>query len=122
LIAVLFGENYVGAGAVLTVHVWAALFVFLNVASGRWIYAENLAYLAFRRALLGAVINVVMNWLLIPHYGILGAAYATLISFTVSAFFSDMFSRKTRVVFYQKAKALALVNIARQVSRTFKSI
>ncbi len=122
LIALLFGENYAGAGAVLTVHVWAALFVFINVASGRWIYAENLARLALRRALLGAAMNVLMNWLLIPHYGIVGAAWATLVSFAVSAFFSDMFSRKTRVVFYQKAKALALVNLARQVSRTFKSI
>lgn len=37
----------------------------------------------FGSVLLGSVINVVLNWTLIPRYGALGAAIATTISFTV---------------------------------------
>lgn len=80
LIAVLFGNEYLAASSVLIVHVWAGVFVFLGVAFGKYLAAENLTKLAFYRTLLGAIMNVAINFLLIPSFGILGAAIATLIS------------------------------------------
>ena len=44
--------------------------------------------------LLGAVVNVILNYLLIPKYGLYGAAFTTLISSTLIFLFSLIFSRK----------------------------
>jgi len=40
-----------------------------------------------------ALANVALNLLLIPHYGILGAAWATLAAFAVAALASGLFGR-----------------------------
>jgi O-antigen/teichoic acid export membrane protein len=48
---------------------------------------------------LGAVSNIVLNLLLIPRYGGLGAAIATTISYALSAVILNAFSAKTRKIF-----------------------
>ncbi len=45
--------------------------------------------------ILGAIANILLNLLLIPHYGVIGAASATLISFGITAAFGSYWSRKT---------------------------
>ena len=115
IIIYLFGETYVEAGTVLAVHIWAAVFVFLGVASGKWYLAENMTHILFKRALTGGVINVVLNIIFIPTFGIVGAATATLISQASAAYFYDIFNPVTRNMFYMKSKSLFFVS-------TFKSV
>lgn len=76
-VTLLYGEAYAESGLVLAIHIWAAVFVFLGVASGKWFLAENRQILCFQRAAIGAVVNVVLNLILIPGFGVIGAALAT---------------------------------------------
>jgi O-antigen/teichoic acid export membrane protein len=69
LIVLLFGQAYQEAGQVLMIHVWAAIFVFLGVASGKWFLAENLQKLTLVNTGFGATVNVLLNYKLIPVYG-----------------------------------------------------
>lgn len=108
LVTTLFGEAYVSAGPVLAIHIWASVFVALGVASGQWLVAEGLQIISMQRALLGAVVNVFLNYYLIPLYGVSGTAVATVISFSVAAFFADAFDRRTRKILIMKIKALFL--------------
>ncbi len=48
------------------------------------VHINKTTFLAFS-TLLAAVINIVLNYFLIQYYGAIGAAYATIISFLVSA-------------------------------------
>jgi O-antigen/teichoic acid export membrane protein len=114
LVAILYGEAYQGAGKILKIHVWAGVFVFLGVASSAWLTSENLQRYAFYRTFAGAVINVVLNLLLIPSYGILGAVIATVIAQVVAAFALDLFTEKTRIMFYMKVKAFNPTYILRR--------
>ena len=107
----LYGDQYYQAGAVLTIHAWAGIFVFLGVVSGKWFLSENLQILAFWRVFFGMIINIILNILLIPKYGIQGAAVATLISQSFAAYFFDIFSKKTRAMFYTKTKSLLLIRV-----------
>lgn len=109
IIEVIYGFAYKGAGDVLAIHVWVGVFAALNVASGKWFLAEGYTVLALKRNLYGAVLNVALNMLLIPEMGLRGAAFATLISYAISAYFSDVMSSKTRMLFYQKTKAFFLI-------------
>ncbi len=108
IVMVLYGNQFEKAESVLIIHVWAGIFVFLGVASGKWLLSENLQLLAFLRTFCGLVCNLILNVLLIPEYGIEGAAVATLISYSVAGFFADFFSRKTRKTFFMKLKTLSI--------------
>jgi O-antigen/teichoic acid export membrane protein len=101
----LYGSEYKGAGDVLKVLGWTGLFVSLGVASSKWYLMEGMTHLMFFRTFYGAVINVGLNFALIPEYGITGAAIATIISYSFAAFWFDLFSNKTRPNFYMKLNA-----------------
>jgi O-antigen/teichoic acid export membrane protein len=109
IIGLFFGRQYEGAGPVLALHTWTSVFVFLGFASSNWFVAEGLQKYSFYRTAAGAVINVGMNYILIPIYGILGAAAATLFSQFVASYFFNAFSRETRGIF--KMQTLALVKV-----------
>lgn len=113
IVEVLFGQEYIEAGTILSIHIWAALFVFLGFASGRWLLAENRQVFVFQRAFLGMVVNVVLNWMWIPQYGGTGAAVATLISQAVAAFLFDVIHKETRPMFRMKLKACLLTRAFR---------
>ncbi|PCI28046.1 MAG: O-unit flippase [SAR324 cluster bacterium] len=110
IVEILYGGQYNQAGGVLMIHIWAGIFVFLGVASGKWFVAENLQILSFWRTFNGMVINVILNFLLIPRYGIQGAAIATISANFVAAFLFDLFNKKTKKIFYMKLKAFNPIN------------
>lgn len=106
VVTILFGKAFSPAGPVLAIHIWASLFVFLGVAQSSWDIAENLTKLALLRTFLGAIINVVLNIILIPHYLAIGAAIATVISYAFSAYILNAFHKKTMPIFRCQTKSL----------------
>jgi len=105
IIRILYSNSYAGAGPVLAVHVWASVFVFLGVAQYPWDIARNQVKLGLYRTVLGAVINVAMNFYLIPRYAAMGAAIATVVSYAVSGVFANLLSARTRPIFYMQMRS-----------------
>lgn len=87
LIYKFYKHEYAYAAPVLSVHIWAGIFVFLGTASTQILIAENFAKLTFWRTSVGAIVNVVLNFILIPKMGMMGAAIATLIAYASSTMF-----------------------------------
>lgn len=106
LIQILFGDSYAEAGVVLTIHIWAAVFVFLGVANGSWFLVENRLLLSLHRTALGAVSNIILNLILIPAFGVTGAALALVISQALASFFYDGLQKETRKIFAMKISSL----------------
>lgn len=106
IVTLLFGEAYRDAGIVLSIHIWAAVFVFLGVASSQWFIAEGRQLLSLQQTVIGAFVNVLLNLWLIPVYDTVGAALATVISYAVAAFFADAMHKETRKIFFMKVSAL----------------
>lgn len=106
IINLLYGIKYYNAASVLVIHFWTSVFVFLGVISGKWYLVENLQKYSFYRGFIGMIINIVLNYLLIPIYHIEGAAVATLISQLFSAYLFNAMQKKTRIVFCQQTKAI----------------
>ena len=82
-----FGDEYILAASILSVHIWSGVFIFMNNAVAKWHIAENLTKLSLLRTASGAIINIILNIILIPKYNILGAALATLISYAYIGYF-----------------------------------
>jgi len=78
IVNVVYGQEFSRAAPVLAVSVWAGTIGLLGVARSVWLVSENLQRYTIVYALSGAVINVVLNFILIPAYGAIGAAYASL--------------------------------------------
>jgi PST family polysaccharide transporter len=108
IITLLFGDAYKQAGTILSIHIWAAIFVFLGVSSGKWFLAENRQILSLQRTVVGAFVNVGLNFLFIPLYGALGAAMATVIGQATVCLFFDAFQKETRQMFVMKLRSFDL--------------
>jgi PST family polysaccharide transporter len=113
IIGLLFGEAYADSAKVLAIHIWGGIFVALGVGSGIWFTIENLQTYSFYRTLSGCVANVLLNFLLIPKFGINGAAVATVIAQCFAAFLFDFSNPKTRPIFWMKVKAFNPVPLLR---------
>jgi O-antigen/teichoic acid export membrane protein len=117
IVILLFGTDYAAASTVLTIHIWAGLFVSLGLCRGKWILAENLQKYTVLFLGGGLIFNVFFNYLFIPKFGINGAAYSTLISQGIGTLVIPFFFKKTRLSFIMMIKAIFLFSI---VSRCIK--
>jgi O-antigen/teichoic acid export membrane protein len=115
VIRLLYGEAYIGAAQILSVHIWAGLFVFMRELFGKWLIIEGLQLYAFLTNCVGAIVNIIMNLLLIPGLGGMGAAIATLISYASSGFLSLLFFPKTRPA--ARMMILAMISPFRYAAR-----
>lgn len=100
LMPLLYGAGYSTAGPVLTLHIWSSLFVFLGVASGKSLIVEGYQIDVLLRTISGAILNVIMNLILIPKFGVVGAAFSTLVSYFVSVFI---------IIFRSRTRSLAIM-------------
>lgn len=114
LIYKLFKPEFAAAAPVLAVHVWGSLFVFLGVASGQFLIAEGFNKLTFIRTGFGAIVNIALNFLLIPTMGMMGTAIATVIAY-FSATFLILFIPKTRPQGIMMLKSLFLVSALQKI-------
>jgi len=87
LIYKLLTPEYAYAAPTLSVHIWSGVFVFLGAASSQYLIAENFNKLTFVRTGFGAIVNIVLNLILIPKMGMMGAAIATLVAYASATFF-----------------------------------
>ena len=108
IVNIVFGDAYAGAGKVLTIYVWASVFVFMGVAQTLWNINENLQRIIWLRTAACAVLNVILNLILIPKYGVLGAASSSLVSHAFISYFSNLLSKETHVMFKLQSRALVL--------------
>jgi len=111
IIRLLFGQAYIEAGSVLMIHIWIGVFVFLGLAFGRYLLIENLNKKSFYRTLTGAIVNVILNYILIPIYGIKGAAIATLLSQLSANYLYDVFDKDLHQQFKMKTKSFFPLHI-----------
>jgi O-antigen/teichoic acid export membrane protein len=106
LIALLFGAEYQNSASILTIHIWAGVFIFMRAAFSRWILIEGALMFSLITQGLGALANIGLNMLLIPRYGGEGAAMATLISYAIASYAALLVHKKTRPVFFMMTKSI----------------
>jgi len=96
VIRLLYGSNYLSAIPVLQIMAWKAVFIALSSASGQMIIIQHLQRYAVVRNIIGCVVTVGLNYLLIPVWGIIGSAIATVVTVSFSGYFSHFFIKSYR--------------------------
>ena len=113
----LFGEKYLPSVNVIQIHLWACCFIYMRSMLSHWLVAESFAQFSLVSHGLGAVVNLALNFLLIPEYGAQGAAYATILAVLFSTYLCLPLSSRTRPVF---VKMSAAFNVPRTVYSILK--
>lgn len=96
IIFILYGSAYEASIPILQVVVWSSLFSYLGVAKNIWIVCENKNKYLLLFTAMGVVGNVALNLLLIPLYGALGAAIATVITQIITSVIGQYMVKATR--------------------------
>jgi O-antigen/teichoic acid export membrane protein len=102
IISFLYGNEYEKTSTILILHFAVNIFIFAGVMIDKLIILENRQASITLRVLIGVVINIVLNYLLIPQYGAIGAAYATIVSqFFTSVMLLLLFKSSRKYFFWQ---------------------
>ena len=80
IIAIMYGSAYKESVGILRLLVWYNAFSYIGSARMIWIYAEGQQRLLCVMNFLGALVNIGLNWILIPIWGVFGAAFASLVT------------------------------------------
>ncbi len=80
IVSILYGRQFIQSISALQIVVWYTTFSYLGSARNIWILAEGKQKHLWKINLFGALANVLLNTLLIPPFGVNGAAIASLIT------------------------------------------
>jgi O-antigen/teichoic acid export membrane protein len=83
IILILFGNGYLESVGILRIYIWSSIGIFLTYAVIQYLMSENLVKNIFWLNLLTMIINIILNLIFIPAFGIIGSAWATFISYLV---------------------------------------
>ena len=117
LIEILYGYQYSEAGNVLMIHIWAGVFVSLGLASNSWLICEKLQKFLMVNTFIATITNIGLNYILIPKFGIVGAAWATIISYFLVGYLCLLIWKKTRINFINLTKSLFFITLFKEKYR-----
>jgi O-antigen/teichoic acid export membrane protein len=102
VVTLLFGSEYQQSAQVLTMYIWSGIFVNIAMGKSAYLKAMNYTKIQFVSTAFGAIVNISLNLIFIDRYGVIGAAWATIISYSIEAYFILFLFPKTR----QQAKMI----------------
>jgi len=94
MLSILFGQEYMVGSIALTILVLGNIPYVLALSSNKVLLALKKTRLIMTASIISAIINIVLNLILIPKYGINGAAIATGISFVIMGVMLMFFTNK----------------------------
>jgi PST family polysaccharide transporter len=120
VVGLLYGPEYAETSEVLSIHIWALIFIGLGFGLRRWLAVEDLTIYSLWTAISGAIVNVGLNFLMVPRFGMMGAAWSMVISSAVSGYFICLIIPRLRPLFRQLTLALLLpIRVPVMVYRQF---
>jgi polysaccharide transporter, PST family len=117
LIGLIFGDAYSTATFVLTIHIWAGLFIAHVSIRSRALIIEGKMILVLLFSGLTLLSNIFLNLALINRYAEIGAAWAALISWASCALLFPLISSQSRGFVVMLLKSFMYSNWIRAAAR-----
>lgn len=106
IILLLFGETYLSAVPVLQLMSFKAVSVALSYTAGAMLVVEGLQKFAILRDSFGCIVCIILNYFLLPVYGVIAAGLVTIISNIAAGYIADAFIPAYRHLFVMQTKSL----------------
>lgn len=108
LVLLVFGSAYSESSSILNILMFASIFAAMGSITARYLSVENMERKILVRTLFTAGLNILLNLVLIPIYGIKGAALSTLFCMACSGYVLDYFDKDLRHLLVIKNHAIFL--------------
>lgn len=109
IILVLYGKKYLPAVSSLSLIVWYTSFSYFGAINNIYMISEKKSKWVQITTLVGALVNIVLNMLLIPQMGICGAALASLLTQVITNFILLYVIKPLRDDFFIVVKGIGIV-------------
>ncbi len=109
IILLLYGSEFYNSIQVLAIYCFILLFASVGAINMIYLRVLNLQQKAMYRQLANIVINIILNYIFIPQYGIIAAAYASLFSIIFTTVIYDLFDKKMKNLNGTKLKSLGVI-------------
>lgn len=96
---ILYGEEFVGGVKILQIYVWSSIPIAIVILMNNYLIIEKYRMILLASSFLPLLINIVLNLLWIPNYGIVGSAYATLVSYSFGPIVLIFFKETRQKIF-----------------------
>jgi len=114
LIQITFGESFEESSKILMLLSFGMIPMFNAFLRSSYITISGNQKIILYTTLFSAMLNIVLNLLLIKAYGVIGAVYATVFTQTLSLIVLNFAFTNTRSIFFIQAKSLLLFGIWRK--------
>ena len=114
LIQITFGESFEESSKILMLLSFGMIPIFNAFLRSSYITISGNQKIILYTTLFSAMLNIVLNLLLIKAYGVIGAVYATVFTQTLSLIVLNFAFTNTRSIFFIQAKSLLLFGIWRK--------
>lgn len=122
MIYILYGEAYLPAYMPLCVITWYSAFSYLGVARNTWVVCENKQKYLIWLYISAATTNIILNLILIPYAGVVGAAFASLLAQVMSSIIAPCFIKSMRPNAILMFEAIILKGILPKKSKDTNNI
>lgn len=95
-IFVLYGKDYSPAALPMKIYAWSTAFSYLGVSRTIWMQCNNKTRYEVHIAFFGAITSIVLNFLLIRSFGIIGSATAAVLTQLLTNFIFLFVMKETR--------------------------
>lgn len=96
VVYILYGVSYEPAVDALKILIWSTSFSMIGTSRVIWLVNEDIGGYEKYFTILGSIVNVILNMIFIPFWGINGAAFTTLISQIFVALIAPLGFKKSR--------------------------
>lgn len=96
---ILYGKEYFASVPALSILIWSTAFAMIGTARSIWVIATGKNRYVKYYTSIGAVMNAVLNAMIIPKWGITGAACTTLFTQMFIAVLAPLLFKETREFF-----------------------
>jgi len=111
LISFLYGNSFSSAASVTRIHLFTIPVVSSGLVFSKWLICEGMSQKALPRTIFGLISNLLLNYPLILHFGIEGAAFATLASQVFANFVYDFFDKDVKAGQTVKLRSIIFQNL-----------
>ncbi|WP_241618560.1 oligosaccharide flippase family protein [Rosenbergiella epipactidis] len=108
VVNLLYGEKYIQCYPLVLILIVSSIFSSMGSAFARLIYSYNGYSFEAKKTIVTALITVILSYFFVRHYGLLGAAFSTLISEFLSLTILNYFFKKFPIF---KVQIYAILNL-----------
>lgn len=106
IITLVYGEEYLEAIAVMKVFAWQGVLIAMGSMAAQIMIIDDTHQIAYLKSISGGILNIVLNLIWIPKYGIMGAVYASLAAYGMSSFLAHFIIKRYRYIFFIQIKSI----------------